>query len=328
MRYHRCEKMVGMRRLLVCFCILLASCYKPEDSYRSVLSDGILTLADPYILEDNGVFYMYGTLSESGILVSKSNNLHSWSDCCGLAKYDLALYRKDVWGEQDFWAPEVYKVNNKYIMTYTADRHICYAESDSPCGPFVQEYKQPYLAGEDGIDSSIFIDNDGQAYICWDRHIDQGGIWIAKMSDDLMHIDIESAVWALDVGYNTWENIDGWICEGAQIVKHKDLYFMIYSCNAYTSEHYAVGYAVSKHPMGPYKKYEGNPILYMHGGYLGTGHASILQSSIGDYIVYHAHNTNIHPRITLLSPIEFVKQNNEWVICVSDEIIHPQVEMQ
>ena len=321
---------MNVKRILTIFLsLILPACGKSNDSYRSVLSNGVVTLADPYVLEDDGMFYMYGTLSRSGIIVCKSDDLRHWSDCCGLAKYNLAMFRGDVWGEQGFWAPEVYKLGGKYVMTYTSDQHICYAESNSPCGPFVQVDKRPYLYDENGIDSSIFIDDDGQAYICWDRQVEPGGIWIAKMSEDLQCIDLESAVWACDVDYNTWENTDGWICEGAQIVKYKDLYYMIYSCNAYTSENYAVGYAVAQHPMGPYEKYAGNPILHMHGGYSGTGHASILQSSIGDYIVYHAHNPNRkNPRITLLSPIKFIQSTNgEWEIHVSEEIIQPQVDI-
>lgn len=316
-------------RLCVFFiCILgVCACSKIEDHYRSVLTNGVLTLADPYILEDDGMFYMYGTLSKSGIIVCKSENLYEWSDCCGNANFNLALYRSDVWGDKNFWAPEVYKVNGKYIMTYTSEMHICYAESDSPCGPFVQNNKCPYLYNENGIDSSIFIDDDGQAYICWDRQTESGGIWIAKMSPDLQNINMSTANWALDVSHDTWENLDGWICEGPQIIKHESLYYMIYSCNTYTSAEYAVGYAVSDKPMGPYKKYAGNPILYKHGGYDGTGHASILQTSTGDYyIVYHAHNKNVNPRITLISPIVF-EQNElgEYIIRVSDEVIQPNV---
>lgn len=322
-------KMKCMNLRIALLLLFLAACSKDVDTYRSVLTNDIFTLADPFILEDNGTFYMYGTLSKSGIIVCKSTNLRDWSDCCGNAKFNLALYRGDVWGDFGFWAPEVYKVDGKYVMTYTSEQHICYAESDSPCGPFVQQDKAPYIAYENGIDSSIFIDDDGLAYICWDRQVEPGGIWVAKMTPDLKSIDMESATWALDVSYNTWENLDGWICEGAQILKYNGLYYMIYSCNSYTSPDYAVGYAVASSPMGPYVKYVGNPILYKHAGYLGTGHASILNSSIGDYIVYHAHNENIHPRITLISPIEYVKlEAGGWEIQVSDEVIQPRVSPQ
>ncbi len=308
--------------------IILVACEKSTDKYQSVLNKGVFTLADPYILEDNGTFYMYGTLSRSGIIVCKSNNLRDWSDCCGNAQFNLALYREDVWGEYNFWAPEVYKVGNKYVMTYTSEKHICYAESDSPCGPFVQRTKSPYLIDEEGIDSSFFFDDSGHAYLCWDRHSAQGGVYMAQMSDDLQSIQTETATWVLDVSYKSWENRDGWICEAPQVIKKNDAYYLIYSCNSYESQDYAVGYAVSNNPMGPYKKYSNNPILHKHGGYFGTGHASLLCSSKGDYIVYHAHHSEdvVEPRMTLISPIEFVlNERGEYVIQVSDEIIIPKV---
>ena len=46
-------------------------------------------------------------------------------------------------------------------MYYTADEHICVAIADSPLGPFRQNEKKPMVAGEKMIDSSLFIDEDG-----------------------------------------------------------------------------------------------------------------------------------------------------------------------
>ena len=117
--------------------------------------EGQLLLADPFILEEDGWYYIYGTHSNDGIVVYRSQDLKTWSDLCGNAKGGLALHKDDSWGEKWFWAPEVYKIGRKYLMTYSAEEHICYAESDSPCGPFVQREKRPYME-EKGIDSSIF----------------------------------------------------------------------------------------------------------------------------------------------------------------------------
>lgn len=125
----------------------------PEE--RGAARKGQLMLADPFILEDDGWFYIYGTQAEDGIVVYRSRDLKHWSDRCGNARNSLALHKDDVWGDFYFWAPEVYKiVEGRYLMTYSAEEHICYAESDSPCGPFVQREQRPYL-GENGIDSSI-----------------------------------------------------------------------------------------------------------------------------------------------------------------------------
>ena len=46
---------------------------------------GQLLLADPFILEEDGWYYIYGTHSNDGIVVYRSQDLKSWSDLCGNA---------------------------------------------------------------------------------------------------------------------------------------------------------------------------------------------------------------------------------------------------
>lgn len=88
-------------------------------------------LGDPFILLHNGTYYAYGTHSDEGIEVYISDNLKTW-------KYKgLALNKKDSWADRWFWAPEVYEVNGKFYMYYSADEHICVAVADSPVGPYL-----------------------------------------------------------------------------------------------------------------------------------------------------------------------------------------------
>ena len=77
----------------------------------------------------------------------------------------LALHKDDVWADSRFWAPEIYEIDGKFYMYYTADEHICVAIADSPLGPFRQNEKKPMVAGEKMIDSSLFIDEDGKPYL-------------------------------------------------------------------------------------------------------------------------------------------------------------------
>ena len=68
---------------------------------------------------------------------------------------------------------------------------------------------------------------------------------------------------------------------------------MMYSANYFGGQHYAIGYATSKSPLGPYKKAENNPILQKNtakGGVVtGTGHNSIIMSPDKKemFCVYH-----------------------------------------
>ncbi len=63
------------------------------------------------------------------------------------------------------------------------------------------------------------------------------------------------------------------------ILKKDGKYFLTYSCNDYRNQDYAVGYAVSDSPMGPWTKYEGNPILLRPQDYVGTGHHAFFKDA-------------------------------------------------
>ena len=44
--------------------------------------------------------------------------------------------------------------------------------SDSPFGPFTDPLGKPLVSGGSGdIDPTVFIDDDGQAYLYWEIHI-------------------------------------------------------------------------------------------------------------------------------------------------------------
>lgn len=290
-----------------------------------------LLLADPYVLEDDGWYYIYGTHSDNGIVVYRSRDMRQWSDLCGNAKECLALHKDDVWGEKWFWAPEVYKVGNKYIMTYSAEEHICYAESDSPCGPFVQTHKGPYLPDEKGIDSHIYFEG-GKAYMFWVRFDGPYGIWMAELTSDLHSLKMETARLILEPERGTWEHVQAHVSEGPAIIKHKGKYYLTYSCNDYQSRDYAVGLAVADNIYGPYERYPHNPILIRFKGYVGTGHHTLTSTPQGLYMVYHAHydHNRIHPRQTLISPISFVRDKQwgkgRYTLQVGNELIIPKTE--
>ncbi len=312
------------------FCsVSVANDDKQQDAVAA--QPGQLMLADPFILEHDGWYYIYGTESANGIVVYRSRDLKTWSSLCGNAKENLAMHKDDVWGSRYFWAPEVYKRGDKFIMTYSAHAHICCAESDSPCGPFTQKEQRPYLPEEGGIDASIFVDDDGKAYMFWVRFGEGNLIWVAEMSDDLMTVKKETARKLIECEEGTWEKQMGNVAEGPFVLKHKGKYYLTYSCNDYRCQDYAVGFAVADNPMGPYKRYDKNPVLRRHCGYAGTGHHAIFRVGKRYYMVYHAHksHTVVEPRQTLIAPIKIRRDKDggkgAYRIEVSEKIIVPKI---
>ena len=52
------------------------------------------------------------------------------------------------------------------------------------------------------------------------------------------------------------------VMEGPTVIKLDGVYYLFYSANDYRSIDYAVGYATSNSPMGPWTKNENSPIIH------------------------------------------------------------------
>lgn len=262
-------------------------------------------LADPYILLHEGVYYAYGTAAANGIEVWVSEDLQTWVKGNGHAAEGLALHKDDVWGEQWFWAPEVYALNGKFYMYYSAEEHICAAVASSPLGPFVQEKQEPLIADEKCIDNTLFIDEDKKAYMFFDRFNDGLNIWMAEMQDDLLSLKTETMRACIHVSQE-WEEVWPRVNEGSFVIRDKDKYYMIYSANSYESPYYGIGYATATSLSGSWEKYPNNPILQMPNGLVGVGHGALLRDKDGVLrIVFHAHKneTSINPREMYISTV-------------------------
>jgi len=264
---------------------------------------------DPFILLYEGTYYAYGTHSSDGIEVFTSDDLLTWSRPSS-PKDGLALRKADVCAERWYWAPEVYEVNGKFYMYYSGDEHIWVATSDSPLGPFIQTEKEPMISGEKCIDNSFFRDDNGKAYLFFDRFNDGLNIWVAELSEDFVHLKKETMHPCIHVS-QPWEEIWPRVNEGAFVIKHNGIYYMTYSANSYESPYYGLGCATASNLMGNWTKYENNPIFQKPGNLVGVGHSAFFTDKYGNLrIVFHAHkdSANIHPRAMHIGTARFEKQ--------------------
>lgn len=266
-------------------------------------------IGDPYILKDDDMYYMYATSAPAiGFKVWTSTNLVDWQEY-GLA-YDHI--NSKMWARGDFWAPEVIKHGDTYFMSYSARNQtdslrIAIATSDSPTGPFVDANSD--LIAEEGsyIDGHFFIDEDGTPYFYYvkdnyENIIDGNHVshmYVQEMSEDLLSLVGEPTF--LFGPDQEWEGLGEefqWN-EGPFVLKHDQLYYLMYSANFYAGPDYAVGYAVSEHPLGPFVKSETNPILSsdLANGISGPGHNSVTVGMDNEtlYAVYHIHTDFINP---------------------------------
>lgn len=263
----------------------------------------VLVGADPFVILHDGVYYHYATDAPDGYYVYSSSDLKEWK------KLGYGLKKGDVKGEKWFWAPEILEADGRFYMAYTSDEHLGIAVSDSPAGPFAQKEKR-FLSERCAIDGDFLVDDDGAVYLYYVRF--QGGNVIygtrlagstAELAEkvDSLSIDDETKLLEVEEKY-PWETIQGRVAEGPFVLKHGGKYYLTYSANDYKSRDYAIGYAVSDSPLGPFVKYEGNPILRRSDRLVGVGHHSFTSSKDGKRLicVYHCHNSleKIHPRLT------------------------------
>ena len=277
-------------------------------------TEKFITLADPAILNDKGVYYLYGTVggnADNGFQVYLSTDLKKWRLSTETPD-GFALKKGDAYGDKGFWAPHVFKYRNRYYMAYVANENIAIAVSDFPYGPFTQEIKAPLAAPVKQIDPFVFFDK-GKIYMYHVRLTKGNRLFVAEMNEDLSAIKEETLRECLSAE-DKWENTAGseWpVAEGPTVIKRKGLYYFIYSANDFRNPDYAVGYATASDPMGNWNKYRQNPILTKkQAGINGPGHGDLFYDKKGRmYYVFHTHqsDTRVGPRKTAIVEARFVK---------------------
>ena len=272
---------------------------------RSEIRKSQVAFADPYILLDGDYYYAYGTNHNDGIECWRSTNLVGWE------YMGLALHKDNCTEKQWFWAPEVYHKNGKYYMYYSANEHLFVATSNSPTGPFYQQggyQMQNILGSEKCIDSHVFFDDDGSAWLFFARFVPDERIYSCRLSSDLMTPVSGTLRQCLSVT-EAWENIWPTVVEGPNVIKRNGIYYLTYSANSYESHDYAVGYATTTNlATGTWSKYSGNPILRRMEDMVGCGHHSLFYDKVGNLkIAYHSHysTTSIHPRLLYFGDMYF-----------------------
>ncbi|NDW08691.1 glycoside hydrolase family 43 protein [Dysgonomonas sp. 520] len=275
-----------------------------------------IELADPTIFYKDGTYYLYGTSHEDGILVYTSTDLTEWEGPKG-ATNGLALSKENSFGSKWFWAPQVFERDGKFYLVYTADEHIAIAQSDSPLGPFRQETPTKISGKNRQIDPYLFFDDNGKIYLYYVKLDNGNKLYVSEMKNDLSDIKPETTRFCIEAAPNTWEdteNADWKVAEGPTIIKHNELYYFFYSANDFRNKDYAVGYATAKSPYGPWKKYEGNPIISKENiGINGVGHGDFFKDANNNWkYVFHTHqsDTIVDKRKTAIVSAAFEKDSS------------------
>lgn len=280
----------------------------PAEGIRLYQNPVLKGYADPDILYYEGVYYLYATSSflPAGYEAYQSTDLIHW-ECKGIVM-------GEAWGMKKwYWAPDIIYRNGKFYLLASVNEHLGIAVSDSPLGPF---HPEPNYLFERSIDGHYFVDEDGTAYIfyvSW-REGKTYALYAMQMEPDFVTPILSTETMVVQAA-EEWERQKAAVAEAPYVVKHKGKYYLTYSGSHFESKGYAVGYAVSDAPLGPYVKYEGNPILSHHYMAHGPGHHCIVTSPDGKemFIVYHTHcdTSTVQPRNICIDRMRFISEEGK-----------------
>ncbi len=302
----------------------------PESSYTNTLLE---QFTDPEIFFADGRYYLYGTQSStqnSGVKCYSTTNFSTFRD------ESFALRAGDAFGDGVFKAANVVYHDGLYYMFYMAKSNAlgtsvtACASAQSPNGPFKNDEKTPLTNDSDFIGGQPFIDTDGTVYLIYTRTTGGNRLYGAEISlcDGKAEIDLTTEKLLLEPT-EPWENAKASVVECGYIIRHGNLYYLLYSGGNYNST-YGTGYAVSEHPLGPYEKYEKNPILTSNDQAFGVGAATVFTSpDSSEHFILYLRNfspTVTRPLCTGMDRIKFVRcpDGGPDLISISGPTVTPQ----
>lgn len=240
--------------------------------------------ADPAPMIYDGTCYVYTTHDED-TLVNNFYTMNEWrcyssKDMVNWTDHGSPLsYSSFSWGQGDAWAGQVIYANGKFYFYVPLTRKnsggartIGVAVSDSPTGPFTDALGKPLIAnnGAEDIDPSVYIDDDGQAYLYWGN----GNLYYVKLNKDMISYSGGIVKVSKPTSY----------VEGPWFYKRNNLYYMVYAGMGSGNED--IRYATSNSPTGPWN-FRG---VIMPSQNSFTNHPGVIDYKGNSYFFYHTGN--------------------------------------
>lgn len=250
-------------------------------------------LGDPAALVHDGTLYIYAGHDEC----PPPLQYYLMNEWCILSTQDMKTFTEHgyklqaqsfTWAKGEAWAGQVIERNGKFYWYVTVEhkdipgKSIGVAVADSPTGPFkdargsalvTNDMTTEYTKiGWDDIDPTVFIDDDGRAYLIWGNT----QCYYVRLKENMTEPD--GPIVPVDLPRFT---------EAPWIHKRGEWYYLSYASEFPEK----ICYAMSKHITGPWE-YKG--ILNELAGNSNTNHHSIIEFNGKWYFIYHNGAINPH----------------------------------
>ncbi len=253
--------------------------------------------SDPAPMVHKGTLYLYTGHDEerADFFWMQEWRVYSTEDMVNWTDHGSPLAIESfAWADDRAWASQCIERNGKfywYVCLHskiTNAMAIGVAVGDSPTGPFKDAIGKPLCDGSwDNIDPTVFIDDDGRAFLYWGNP----NIYMAELNEDM--VSLKGAVQKLEQTIESFgapnpeKRVKGvkypdTYTEGPWFFKRNNNYYLLYAAGG-VPEH--IAYSMSPSPTGPWR-YMGEVMPLQETGAF-TNHVGVANYKGNSYLFYH-----------------------------------------
>ncbi|WP_425553903.1 family 43 glycosylhydrolase [Dactylosporangium salmoneum] len=244
--------------------------------------------ADPAPLVYNGRVYLYTGHDEDNSTYFTMRDWRVWSsaDMVNWTDHGSPMSLSTFsWASSDAWAGQTVYRNGKFywyvpVRMANGSNAIGVGVADSPTGPFHDALGRPLIQGSE-IDPTVFIDDDGQAYLYYGNP----HLWYVKLNADMIstagspaQIPLTTAGFGTRSGNTSRPTL---FEEGPWVYKRNGLYYNVFAAKC-CSEY--IAYSTATGPTGPWT-FRGTVMPTQGASF--TNHPGIVDFNGGSYFFYH-----------------------------------------
>ena len=265
---------------------------------------------DPSICRAGDDYYLVTSTFEyfPGIPIYHSRDLVSWEQIGNVLDRAEQLNLDDAASSGGLYAPSIRYHNGIFyaICTNTSHGGNFVVTAKDPRGP----WSNPYFLNTDGIDPSLFFDDDGKAYYVGQRQKKSpkyGGdceIYLQAFDTERLQVTGEPvAVWDGALKNAFW-------AEGPRVYKAFGYYYLLIAEGG-TRDYHSVTMARSKSIFGEYQPCGRHPIVtnrHLGSDYpiVNVGHADLIETQNGEWWMVALGSRNIEGRYSNLGRETFL----------------------